>query len=106
MVRHGPDHLIAHEVPQDLCREVPFDGTPAEVWDAEQAYADWLPTSSVPKLFVNAEPGAFLVGDKRRFCRSWPNQEEVTVPGLHFVQEDAPEEIGAALAGWFSRLPV
>jgi haloalkane dehalogenase len=45
------------------------------------------------------------VDDKRRFCRSWPNQEEVTVPGLHFVQEDAPEEIGAALAGWFKRLP-
>lgn len=90
----------------DLCREVPFDGTPTEVWDAEQAYADWLAASAVPKLFVNAEPGAFLVGDKRHFCRTWPNQEEVTVPGLHFVQEDAPEDIGAALAGWFARLPV
>jgi haloalkane dehalogenase len=89
----------------DLCREVPFDGTPAEVWDAEQAYAGWLAESALPKLFVNAEPGAFLVGDKRRFCRSWPNQQEVTVPGLHFVQEDAPEEIGAALAAWFARLP-
>jgi len=89
----------------DLCREVPFDGTPAEVWAAEQAYADWLARSAVPKLFVNAEPGAFLVGDKRRFCRSWPNQEEVTVPGLHFVQEDAPEDIGAALAQWYARLP-
>jgi len=112
----APEELALYRVPfaepgegrramLDLCREVPFDGTPPEVWDAEQAYADWLATSAVPKLFVNAEPGAFLVGDKRRFCRTWANQEEVTVPGSHFVQEDSAEEIGAALAGWFTRLP-
>jgi haloalkane dehalogenase len=59
----------------------------------------------VPKLFVNAEPGAFLVGEKRAFCRSWKNQQEVTVPGLHFLQEDSPQQIGAALAAWLGTLP-
>lgn len=88
-----------------LCREVPFDGAPREVWDSEAAYAAWLPTATFPKLFVNAEPGAFLTGDKRAFCRTWPNQQEVTVPGLHFLQEDSPAEIGAALAAWLARLP-
>ena len=81
------------------------DGTPREVWDTEAAYAEWLPGTMFPKLFVNAEPGAFLTGDKRAFCRGWPNQEEVTVPGLHFLQEDSPAEIGAALAAWIARLP-
>jgi haloalkane dehalogenase len=83
-----------------LCREVPVDGHPKAVWDIEAAYADWLPTTSFPKLFVNAEPGAFLVGAKRECCRTWRNQTEVTVPGLHFLQEDSPHEIGAAIAAW------
>ena len=63
-------------------------------------YADWLSQSNVPKLFVNAEPGAILIGEQREFCRSWPNQEEVTVKGNHFLQEDSPDEIGAAIATW------
>jgi len=83
-----------------LCREVPVDGNPKEVWEIEAAYAAWLPTANFPKLFVNAGPGAFLVGAKRDFCRTWSNQTEVTVSGLHFVQEDAPHEIGAAIAAW------
>lgn len=86
------------------CREVPFDGTPADVWGVEAAYAAWLPETRFPKLFVNAEPGAFLVGDKREFCRAWPNQEEVTVRGLHFPQEDSPHQIGAALRTWLARI--
>ncbi len=65
-----------------------------------QAYADWLVTSDVPKLFVNAEPGSILVGAQREFCRTWPNQTEVTVAGNHFIQEDSAEQIGQALAAW------
>jgi haloalkane dehalogenase len=86
-----------------LCRDVPVDGKPSAVWDAEAAYAEWLPTTTCPKLFINAEPGAFLVGAKRDFCRTWRNQTEVTVRGLHFVQEDSPHEIGAALVSWLRR---
>ena len=85
-------------------RQIPIDGEPADVVEIVQSYADWLSASPVPKLFVNAEPGAILVGAPREFCRSWPNQTEVTVPGIHFVQEDSPEEIGSAIAGWLAGL--
>ena len=64
------------------------------------AYADWLAASDVPKLFVNAEPGSILVGPQREFCRTWPNQTEVTVAGNHFIQEDSADEIGQAIATW------
>ena len=61
------------------------------------AYAAWLARSDIPKLFVNADPGAILTGQQREFCRSWPNQTEVTVRGNHFVQEDSPAEIAQAI---------
>ena len=83
-------------------RELPIAGEPKDVVEIVQAYGDWLKTSDVPKLFINAEPGAILRGDQREFCRSWPNQREVTVRGLHFVQEDSPDEIGHAIAEWRS----
>jgi haloalkane dehalogenase len=81
-------------------RQIPLGGEPEDVVAICQDYADWLATSEVPKLFINAEPGAILTGPQRDFCRSWPNQAEVTVAGNHFVQEDSPDEIGAALAEW------
>ncbi len=85
-------------------RQVPLDGEPAELAEIMQAYSEWLSTdASVPKLFVKAEPGAIMAGESREFCRAWPNQAEVTVKGLHFVQEDSPDEIGAALKAWMTR---
>ena len=81
-------------------RQIPLDGEPAEVVDVVQRYADWLSHSPVPKLFVDADPGAILVGAQREFCRSWPNQTEVRVRGNHFLQEDSPDEIGRAIAEW------
>jgi len=81
-------------------REIPIDGEPADVTEIVGGYSAWLGTSPVPKLFVNAEPGAILIGGLREFCRTWPNQTEVTVPGIHFVQEDSPAEIGRAIADW------
>lgn len=68
------------------------------------AYGRWLSRSAVPKLFINAEPGTILVGRQRDFARSWPNQREVTVKGSHFIQEDSPHEIGAAIRDWLSDL--
>jgi len=85
-------------------REIPIEGEPADVVAIVQAYAEWLSTSDVPKLFVNADPGAILTGPQREFCRTWPNQEEVTVSGSHFIQEDAPDEIGAAIAHFVQSL--
>jgi haloalkane dehalogenase len=69
-----------------------------------EEYGAWLSDADVPKLFVNADPGSILVGRARDLCRSWPNQTEVTVKGSHFVQEDSPDEIGAALAKFVRRL--
>lgn len=85
-------------------RELPLDGEPADVVEIVQAYADWLSTASVPKLFVNAEPGAILVGAQREFCRGWSNQTEVSVAGIHFIQEDSADEIGRAIADWMTTL--
>ena len=83
-------------------REIPIDGEPADVTEIVQRYADWLSHADVPKLFVNADPGAILVGPQREFCRTWPNQTEVTVAGNHFLQEDSPVEIADAIAAWRS----
>ncbi len=85
-------------------REIPIEGEPTDVVQIVAGYAQWLSTSTIPKLFVNADPGSILTGAQREFCRSWPNQEEVTVKGIHFVQEDAPTEIGEAIAGFLGRL--
>jgi len=79
-------------------RQIPVDGSPADVVEVVDGYARWLSASEVPKLFVNAEPGSILTGRQRAFCRSWPNQREVTVSGSHFIQEDSPDEIGDAVA--------
>jgi len=83
-------------------REIPMNGQPPDVVAIVDAYAKWLATSEVPKLFINADPGAILVGPQREFCRTWPNQEEVTVKGSHFVQEDSPTEIGQAIAAFIA----
>jgi len=86
-------------------RQIPIEGEPAEVVEVVRSYADWLKGSeSLPKLFINAEPGAILTGAPREFCRGWPNQQEVTVKGSHFIQEDSPDEIGEAIAKWRSAL--
>ena len=81
-------------------RQIPINGEPADVVKIVDYYAEWLSGSELPKLFINADPGAILIGEQREFVRSWPNLTEVTVPGNHFLQEDSPHEIGAAIAEW------
>ena len=81
-------------------RQIPIEGQPEDVHRIVSEYSDWLQATDVPKLFINAEPGAILTGAQRDFCRSFKNQEEVTVNGLHFIQEDSPEEIGRAIRDW------
>ena len=81
-------------------RQIPIDGEPAAIAALVDDYARWLAASDMAKLFVNADPGAILVGAQREFCRGWPNQREVTVRGGHFLQEDAGPEIGRAIAAW------
>lgn len=81
-----------------------IDGEPAEVVALVNEYRSWLEETDMPKLFINAEPGAIITGRIRDYVRSWPNQTEITVPGVHFVQEDSPEEIGAAIAQFVRQL--
>ncbi|MEM7538306.1 MAG: haloalkane dehalogenase [Chloroflexota bacterium] len=85
-------------------REIPLAGEPADVVAIVDTYSKWLQTCDTPKLFINAKPGTILTGPQREFCRTWPNQEEVTVKGLHFIQEDSPHEIGEAVAALVQRL--
>ena len=85
-------------------RQIPIEGEPVEVVEIVQSYADWLSGASLPKLFVNADPGAILTGAQREFVRSWPNLSEVTVQGNHFLQEDSPSEIGQAIQEWMNGL--
>lgn len=81
-------------------RQIPLGGKPEDVVDLVRSYADWMTANDLPKLFINADPGAILIGAQREFCRTWKNQTEVTVPGIHFIQEDSPHEIGEAIASW------
>ena len=85
-------------------RQIPINGEPPHMVERVDAYAAFMAKTDIPKLFVNADPGSILVGKQRDFCRTWPNQTEVTVKGLHFVQEDSPQEIGQAVAAWHAGL--
>ena len=89
-----------------LCwtRDLPIAGEPADVVEIVESYSRWLSSSPLPKLFIDGEPGGFLIGAQRDFCRSWPNQQIVTVPGAHFLQEDAPEEVGKASARFVAKV--
>ena len=80
--------------------QIPIAGEPADVVQIAADYAQWMAGNDIPKLFVNAEPGAILIGPVRDFCRTWKNQTEVTVPGVHFIQEDSGPAIGQAIAAW------
>ncbi len=86
-------------------RQLPIEGEPADVTKIVEEYgACMAQAADLPKLFINADPGAILRGKAREFCRSWPNQQEITVKGSHFIQEDSPDEIGAAISAWYNKL--
>ena len=86
-------------------RQIPIEGEPADVAEIVRSYGDWLSRSRVPKLFIRGEPGALLAaGPPLEFCRSWPSQSESTVRGVHYLQEDSPDEIGQAIADWLIAL--
>ena len=85
-------------------RQIPIDGEPQAVKDEVTKNGEFHKESSIPKLFINADPGSILVGDQREFVRSWNNLKEVTVKGNHFIQEHSPKEIGEALKEFISSL--
>jgi haloalkane dehalogenase len=85
-------------------RDLPIAGEPADVVAVVDSYAKWMSKNSIPKLFIDAEPGGFLIKGQREFCRGWPNQQTVTVKGAHFVQEESPREVGEATAAFVSKV--
>jgi haloalkane dehalogenase len=86
-------------------RQIPIEGQPADVDAIVRAYSEWLSTSPIPKLFIKGEPGAILAGGGQlEFCRTWPAQAEVSVQGIHYLQEDSPDSIGHAVAEWLRSL--
>ena len=86
-------------------RQIPISGEPAHMVQLVSEYGQWMASeNSPPKLFINADPGSILTGRARDFCRTWTRQTEVTVKGLHFIQEDSPDEIGQAVSAWLDTL--
>ena len=85
-------------------REIPIDGEPEALVEIIDRNERFMETTEIPKLFVDADPGSILIGRQRELCAAWPNQTSVTVPGLHFIQEDSPTEIGDAIASWVAAL--
>ncbi len=86
-------------------REIPIAGNPNDVHDIIQTYGTWLASSDIPKLFIEAIPGA-MFRSHRDFARTWPNQTHVKIRGSHFVQEDSPNETGTAIAAWLQSVHV
>ncbi len=85
-------------------RQIPISGEPPHMVELVAEYGRFMEGSDLPKLFINAEPGSILTGPQREYCRGWPNQQEVTVAGAHFIQEDSPVEIGQAVANWLKNI--
>jgi haloalkane dehalogenase len=85
-------------------RQIPIEGEPGDVQAIVENYGQWLTRSNLPKLAVFGDPGAIVSGRTKEFCKIWPNQTEITVKGRHFLQEDAPDEIGKAVAGFVERV--
>ena len=86
----------------DWPNQIPIEGKPKEVVEVVNNYSSFFKKNDTPKLFINADPGAILIGKQREFCRSWPNQSEITVPGSHFIQEDSPNLIGEGILNWLN----
>ena len=86
----------------DWPNQIPIEGSPKEVVKVVNNYSKFFMKNDIPKLFINADPGAILIGKQREFCRSWPNQSEITVPGSHFIQEDSPDLIGEGILNWLN----
>ncbi|MEM9422026.1 MAG: haloalkane dehalogenase [Pseudomonadota bacterium] len=107
-MRHYRAPFIQREDRQPMLnwpRQIPLAGEPEDMVELVAEYGQWLASNeALPKLFINAEPGSILTGKQREFCRSWPNQREVTVRGTHFIQEDSPVEIGRAISEWMDNL--
>jgi haloalkane dehalogenase len=86
--------------------EVPISGKPADNVAVIEAYRDWLTRTEIPKLLFYCHPGAIIGDAQVAWCREHlPNLRAVDIgDGIHFVQEDHPDLIGAELSRWYATL--
>ena len=77
---------------------------PTDIIELVERVGAWLETSEIPKFFINAYPGSILTGRQRDYCRTWPNQQEQMVIGIHYIQEDSPHLIGEGIARFLQSL--
>ncbi len=87
-------------------REIPIGGEPADTTAEIIANGEWLYASEIPKIFFQATPGALNPPEVGAYlAENAPNITVVDVgPGAHFIQEDQPHAIGAALSDWLDGL--
>jgi len=109
MLGLAPRAVSRAEEPEPLWRwpnEIPIAGEPADVEAVVADYNLKLQQSEIPKLLLYATPGVVLTAPLVEWCRrSLKDLTAVNVgDGLHYLQEDHPNEIGAAIAGWYRAL--
>ena len=86
-------------------RQVSIDKAPMTTHTVLLENMQFMAWTQIPKLFINAEPGALLSSEARRnVIRKWPNLKEVKVKGAHFIQESSPSEIGLHVKAWIASL--
>lgn len=86
-------------------RQVSIDSDPLLTHNVLLENMQFMGETKLPKLFINAEPGALIAAEARRnVIRKWFNLKEVKVKGGHFIQESSPNEIGNFLSEWIKQL--
>ncbi|GAA1709807.1 haloalkane dehalogenase [Kribbella yunnanensis] len=83
-------------------QEIPIEGVPADVAAIVTANQAVLADPELPKLLLHATPGAVIGPAEVAWCRE--HGRALTIvdigPGTHFLPEDRPAEIAAALSEW------
>lgn len=88
-------------------RQIPVAGTPGHPAETLGRAIEAAQHSRVPKLLVHGSPGAIMTAEAIAWCRT--RLPELTVvdvgaPAGHFLPEDRPEQVSAAVWGWLTGL--
>ncbi|MEM0949508.1 MAG: haloalkane dehalogenase [Pseudomonadota bacterium] len=87
-------------------RQIPIEGTPEDVVAEVLSNSAWLTSSEIPKLMFYASPGSLAPAPVVAWhSENVPNIETRFLgAGLHFLQEEHPEQIGQGITDWLRRL--
>ncbi|WP_158500388.1 haloalkane dehalogenase [Xenococcus sp. PCC 7305] len=87
--------------------QIPIAGEPPETETIINQYSEWLRQTTIPKLHFYVSPGGSLNPPEvaQWTAQHFPNIETHYLgEGLHYLEEDYPEEIGRAIADWLRRI--